>query len=150
VEWGNPEIFQLLLERRGDAGPSTDTSMAPVKTTINDLTAGHWVYMRILQLFSPAAEVDANNFTDSGPYDNPSAARRDRDELFSDVLSGSTTRDKFVCNLVSVAVDEVGPIAVAEILSTTRHDSVHEDLEEKHSGSGSPSASATAIGEIVP
>ena len=144
---GEAEIFQLLLER-GEADPFADTSMLSVMEAINRRPSEQWVFMRILQL-SAVTNIDADDFTDSGPYTNPSAARRDRDRLFSNVLSESTIRDSFVCNLVENAADELGLIAVAEILSTTRHDSGHEELDEKHSGESLPSEDATALGKVV-
>ena len=101
------EIFRLLLER-GEADPFTDTGMEHVMAAIDRLPSRRWVYMRILQLCA-VDDVDANDFTDSGPYaTHPSEARRDRDELFKHVLSDSTIHDDFYRDLVSVAVRELG------------------------------------------
>lgn len=138
------EIFQLLLEG-GEAGPFTDRSVGYAESAINSLPSGKWVYRRILQLHA-GRDFDADDFTESGPYADPSAARRDRDELFIDVLSGSTTQSEFIGDLVNVAIEEMGPIVVDEILSTSRHNSnsEHEILEQKQIDNSSPSEVTTA------
>jgi ankyrin repeat protein len=146
VAMGDPEFFRLLLERV-EANSFTDVAMSHKMATVNSVAARQWVYMRALQV-SAVTDVNANDFTESGPYTNPPAARRDRDELFSDVLAKSTTRGQFVCDLVKVAVDELGPIVTAKILST-RHNREHEDLEGKHRGNGSTSEGVFARGETV-
>jgi hypothetical protein len=135
------EIFQLLLER-GEARPFADTSMLRLVASINTLPSGKWVYMRILQL-SAVTDVDANDFTDSGPYTNPSAARRDRDEV-SATCCRSRRRETYSSAISSTSLlTGWGRSVVAEMLSTTRHNSEHENLKGKHSSNGTSSEGAT-------
>jgi hypothetical protein len=105
------------------------------------------MFMRILQISSAVADLDANDFGHSGPYNDPPAARRDRDRMFSDVLSGSTMLDQFDCDFVGAAINELEPVADVEVLSKTRHDSRHENSEENLSGDDISSESDTTLGE---
>jgi hypothetical protein len=147
VQCYEPEIFQLLFERGGEANSYTDTTIVRVKKSINGLTNGIWMFMRILQISSAVADLDANDFGHSGPYNDPPAARRDRDRMFSDVLSGSTMLDQFDCDFVGAAINELEPVADVEVLSKTRHDSRHENSEENLSGDDISSESDTTLGE---